>query len=62
MKHVALALALLVSLSTLAWAQTPEPESGWYDILILWGLIIAAALFFVLLKWLFRVLRLFLMR
>ena len=62
MKRIALAVALLVSLSTLVWAQPPEPERGWYDILILWGLIVAAALLFVLLKLLFRALRLFLKR
>ncbi len=62
MKRIALALALFVSLSTLVWAQTPEPKSGWYDILILWGIIVAAALLFVLLKRLFRMLRLFLKR
>ncbi len=65
MKRNALALALLVSLSTLVWAQappTPGLGSGWRGFLILWGIIIAAALLFVLLMRLFKALRLFLKR
>ena len=62
MKRMALALVLLVSLSTLVWAQPPGLEIDWHGILILWGIIIAAALLFVLLKRLFGLLRLFFKR
>ncbi len=62
MIRIALALVLLVSLGTLVWAQPAEAVSDWSDFLILWGIIIAAALLFVFLKWLVRVLRLFLKR
>ncbi len=62
MKRIPLALVLLVSLSARVWAQPAEAVSDWRGFLLLWGIIIAAALLFVLLKWLFSVLRLFLKR
>ncbi len=62
MKRIALAVVLLVSLGTLVWAQPAEAVSDWSDFLILWGIIVVAALLFVLLKWLFGLLRLFFKR
>jgi hypothetical protein len=62
MRRIALVVVLLVSLDTPVWAQSAGSGINWRDFLILWGIIVAAALLFVFLKWLFRVLRLFLMR
>ena len=62
MKRIALALALLVSLGTPVWAQPAEAVSDWRGFLILWGIIVVAALLFVFLKWLFGLLRLFFKR
>ncbi len=53
MKRIGLASALLMSLGTLVWAQSGETESDWGGFLILWGIIVVAALLVVLLKRLF---------
>jgi hypothetical protein len=55
MKRIALALVLLVSLGSLVWAQSAEAVGDWSDFLILWGIIVVAALLVVLLRWLFGV-------
>ena len=56
MKRIALVVSLLVSLGTPVWAQSAGSGINWIDFLILWGIIIAAALLVVLLMRLFRLL------